>query len=35
MLTDQAIAAIEVAPITPESRAELIALAHYVSRRDV
>jgi geranylgeranyl diphosphate synthase type I len=35
VLTDQAIDAIEVAPITPASRAELIALAHYVSRRDV
>jgi geranylgeranyl diphosphate synthase, type I len=34
-LTDQAIAAIEIAPISPESRSELIALAHYVSRRDI
>jgi geranylgeranyl diphosphate synthase, type I len=34
-LTDDAIAAIEVAPITPLSRAELIALAHYVSWRDL
>ena len=34
-LTDEAVAAIEVAPITEPSRAELIALAHYVSRRDV
>ena len=34
-LTDEAIAAIEVAPITSHSRDELIALAHYVSRRDV
>jgi len=35
MLTDEAVAAIEVAPITPESRSELIALARYVSRRDL
>ena len=34
-LTDEAVAAIGVAPITEPSRAELIALAHYVSRRDV
>jgi geranylgeranyl diphosphate synthase type I len=34
-LTDAAIAAIEIAPITPASRAELVALAHYVSWRDV
>ncbi|MDP9464489.1 MAG: polyprenyl synthetase family protein, partial [Actinomycetota bacterium] len=34
-LTDQALAAIEIAPITPRSRAELIALAHYVSWREV
>ena len=34
-LTDEAIAAIEVAPITSQSRDELIALAHYVSRRNV
>jgi geranylgeranyl diphosphate synthase, type I len=34
-LTDQAISAIEVAPITPESRDELIAMANYVSWRDV
>ena len=34
-LTDEAIAAIEIAPITPQSRAELIALADYVSWRDV
>jgi geranylgeranyl diphosphate synthase type I len=34
-LTDEAVAAIEVAPITEPSRTELIALAHYVSRRDV
>jgi geranylgeranyl diphosphate synthase type I len=34
-LTDEAVAAIEVAPITAPSRAELVALAHYVSRRDV
>ena len=32
-LTDMAIEAIEVAPITPESRSELIALANYVSWR--
>ena len=35
MLTDEAVAAVEVAPITAQSRAELTALAHYVSRRDV
>jgi geranylgeranyl diphosphate synthase, type I len=35
ILTDQAIAAIDSAPITAEARDELIALAHYVSRRDV
>jgi len=34
-LTEEAIAAIERAPITTESRHELIALANYVSRRDV
>ena len=34
-LTDEAIAAIEVAPISASSRDELIALAHYVSRRDI
>jgi geranylgeranyl diphosphate synthase type I len=34
-LTDEAIAAIEVAPITPHSREELIALASYVSQRNV
>jgi geranylgeranyl diphosphate synthase, type I len=34
-LTDEAIAAVEVAPVTPASRDELIALAHYVSWRDV
>jgi geranylgeranyl diphosphate synthase, type I len=34
-LTDAAITAIETAPITPPSRAELVALAHYVSRRDL
>lgn len=34
-LTVQAIAAIEVAPITAEARAELVALAHYVSNRAV
>jgi geranylgeranyl diphosphate synthase type I len=34
-LADEAIAAIEVAPITAEARDELIALAHYVSRRHV
>ena len=34
-LIDQAIAAIEVAPITEQSRDELIALAHYVSQRIV
>jgi geranylgeranyl diphosphate synthase, type I len=33
-LTDQAVAAIEAAPIIQESRTELTALAHYVSRRD-
>ena len=32
-LTDQAIAAIEIAPITTSSRGELIDLAHYVSWR--
>ena len=35
MLTDEAVAAIEVAPITSESRSELIALSRYVSRRDL
>ncbi len=35
MLTEEAIAAIEVAPITPESRGELVALANYVSWRTV
>ena len=34
-LTARAIEALQLAPITPESRAELFALAHYVSRRDV
>jgi geranylgeranyl diphosphate synthase, type I len=34
-LTVEAVEAIEVAPIMPGSREELIALAHYVSRRDV
>jgi geranylgeranyl diphosphate synthase, type I len=34
-LTDEAVAAIEVAPITARSRDELIALANYVSWRDV
>ena len=34
-LTDEAIAAIERAPITEHSRTELVALAHYVSWRDV
>jgi geranylgeranyl diphosphate synthase type I len=34
-LTDQAIAAIELAPITAPSRTELIDLAHYVSWRDI
>jgi geranylgeranyl pyrophosphate synthase len=34
-LTDEAIDAISIAPITEASRAELIALAHYVSERDV
>ena len=34
-LTDEAIAAIELAPITAHSRTELIALAHYVSWRNV
>jgi geranylgeranyl diphosphate synthase type I len=34
-LTDEAVIAIEKAPITAPSRDELIALAHYVSRRDV
>ncbi|MEP7111701.1 MAG: polyprenyl synthetase family protein [Ilumatobacteraceae bacterium] len=34
-LTDEAIAAIEIAPITKCSRDELIELAHYVSWRDV
>ena len=34
-LIDLAIAAIEVAPITEQSRDELIALAHYVSQRNV
>ena len=33
-LTDEAVAAIETAPITLESCSELVALAHYVSRRD-
>lgn len=32
-LTDEAIAAVERAPITPTSRSELIELAHYVSWR--
>ena len=34
-LTDEAIAAVEVAPITAQSREELVALAYYVSQRDV
>lgn len=34
-LTDEALAAIERAPITGEARGELIALAHYVSWRRV
>jgi geranylgeranyl diphosphate synthase type I len=34
-LVDEAIAAIEIAPITAESRSELTALARYVSWRDV
>jgi geranylgeranyl diphosphate synthase type I len=34
-LTDAAIGAIEVAPITPQSRTELIALAKFVSWREV
>jgi geranylgeranyl pyrophosphate synthase len=34
-LTRAAIDAIELAPITEPSKAELIALAHYVSRRNV
>jgi geranylgeranyl diphosphate synthase, type I len=34
-LTEQAITAIEVAPITEQSRTELTALAHYVSWRNV
>jgi geranylgeranyl diphosphate synthase, type I len=34
-LTDQAVAAIKVAPVTQESRDELTALAHYVSWREV
>jgi geranylgeranyl diphosphate synthase type I len=34
-LIDEAIAAIEVAPVTSQSRDELIALAHYVSQRDL
>ena len=34
-LTDEAIAAIEAAPITPESSNELIALANYVSWRNL
>ena len=34
-LIDEAIAAIEVAPITAQSRDELIALAYYVSQRNV
>jgi geranylgeranyl diphosphate synthase type I len=34
-LADEAIGAIEVAPITAGARDELIALAHYVSRRHV
>jgi geranylgeranyl diphosphate synthase type I len=34
-LTDEAIAAIEVAPITAGSRTELIDMAHYVSWRDI
>ncbi|MEP7202701.1 MAG: polyprenyl synthetase family protein [Ilumatobacteraceae bacterium] len=35
MLTDEAISAIEVASITVQSRQELVALAHYVSRRNL
>jgi geranylgeranyl diphosphate synthase, type I len=35
MLTADAIAAIEIAPVTKHSRDELIELAHYVSWRDV
>ena len=35
VLTEEAVAAIEIAPITPHARAELVALAHYVSWRDV
>ena len=34
-LTGEAVAAIERAPITPPSRSELVALAHYVSWRDL
>ena len=34
-LTDEAVAAIEIASITPQARAELIALANYVSWRNV
>lgn len=34
-LTDEAIAAIQAAPVTPEAADELVALAHYVSRRSV
>jgi geranylgeranyl diphosphate synthase type I len=34
-LTGEAVAAIEIAPITEQSRDELTALAHYVSRRNV
>ena len=34
-LTDQAVTAIRIAPITEQSRDELIALAGYVSRRNV
>jgi geranylgeranyl diphosphate synthase type I len=33
-LTDQAIAAIAVAPITANSRSELVDLARYVSQRE-
>jgi geranylgeranyl diphosphate synthase type I len=32
-LTDEAIAAIRVAPVAPSARSELIELAHYVSQR--
>jgi hypothetical protein len=34
-LTDEAIAAIGRAAVTPEARDELVALAHYVSWRQV